>query len=264
LPIELTLGDARVQTALRLLAARRPLVHCLTNFVVGNFTANVLLAVGASPAMVENVAESGEFASVADAVLINLGTLSAEREQAMRAAARSASAHDRPWVLDPVAVSALAHRRRLAIELLAERPSVVRANAAEVLALAGEDVSAHGVDSVVGSGEAVDAATRLARTWGCVVAVSGVVDYVTDGVEIVAVSGGTPMMTRTTGSGCALGALVAAFLPVTTDAMFGAAAASVVFAVAGERAATVATGPGSFGVAFVDALGALSAEAARQ
>ncbi|MHB1781755.1 MAG: hydroxyethylthiazole kinase, partial [Acidimicrobiales bacterium] len=142
---ELTWTDHRVPELLAEVRAGHPLVHCLTNIVVAGFTANVLLAVDASPAMVENSQESGAFAAIAGAVLVNLGTLSAEREVAMRAAATGAVSAGRPWVLDPVAVGALAHRTRVAGELLAARPSVVRGNASEVMSLAGAGRGGRGV-----------------------------------------------------------------------------------------------------------------------
>src|ERR1035437_1637874 len=189
-----TFADPAVAVGLRAVVDGAPLVHCLTNIVVAGFTANVLLAIGASPAMVENAEESGEFAAVASSVLINLGTLSAERERAMRAAA-AAHASGTPWVLDPVAVGALAHRTAVAKELLGSHPTVVRGNGSEVMSLAGVGGAAgKGVDSAAGSADALDAARWLARSAGCVVAVSGATDFVTDGTEVVAVPGGDPLM----------------------------------------------------------------------
>lgn len=247
----------RVLTAVR---ERGPLVHCLTNIVVANVTANVLLAVGASPAMVENDAEAAEFAAVADAVLINLGTLSAERARAMRMAAAAARAHDRPWVLDPVAVGAMTFRTELATDLLSHRPAVVRGNSSEVLSLAGAAGAGRGVDSTVGSEAALVTARELARRTGGVVAVSGAVDYVTDGWATLEVHTGHPLMTQVTGVGCALGALVAACCAVEPSALVAAAAATTILTVAAEQAAAVSHGPGSFAVGLIDALAALDEE----
>ncbi|HXZ82721.1 MAG TPA: hydroxyethylthiazole kinase [Acidimicrobiales bacterium] len=255
---EVTWADGRVPAALHEVTERQPLIHCLTNIVVAQFTANVLLAVGASPAMVENAVESGPFATAAGAVLLNLGTLSAEREVAMRSAATAAHEHGRPWVFDPVAVGALAHRTSFAGELLELRPVVVRANASEVLSLVGSEVGGRGVDSLAPSEAAIGAATLLARERNCVVAVSGAVDYVTNGKDVVAISGGSPLLTRITGTGCALGALVAAFVAVENDALFAAAAASAVFKVAAEHAACGNPGPGTFAVNLIDQLASLA------
>ena len=155
------------------LRAQAPLVHCLTNVVAAGFSANALLALGASPAMVENAEESADFAALAGAVLANLGTLSEERDRALRAATGAARESATPWVLDPVAVGALRHRTELAADLMRARPAVVRGNAAEVLALAGRTGAGKGVESLAGSEQAVDTAREFATEHGCVVAVSG-------------------------------------------------------------------------------------------
>jgi hydroxyethylthiazole kinase len=257
--------DALVRGTLRGITARPPLVHCLTNIVVAGFTANVLLALGASPAMVENAEEAAPFAAVSGAVLVNLGTLSNERAQAMRLAASSAREHGVPWVLDPVAVGALAHRTALAVELLEARPAVIRGNGSEIQALAaaagvapGGSAGGRGVDSLASSDDAVEAAGALAAARSCVVAVSGATDYITDGTRTVAVGGGHPMMTRVTGMGCALGAVIAAATAGDEDPLAAAAGASAVFAVAGEQAAAGVAGPGSFAVAFLDLLATMA------
>ena len=255
-------SGARLETAVahRVLAAvreRSPLVHCMTNIVVAGFTANVLLAVGASPAMVENDQEAAEFAGLADALLVNLGTLSAEQARAMRLGAASAREHGRPWVLDPVAVGAMRFRTELAAELLAHRPTVVRGNSSEVLSLAGASGAGRGVDSTVGSEAAVETARGLAARTGGVVAVSGAVDYVTDGVSTLEVHTGHELMTRVTGVGCALGALVAACCAVESSPLVATTAATTILTVAAEEAAAVSRGPGSFAVALLDALAAL-------
>jgi len=239
-------------SALRELRERRPLVQCITNAVVTGFTANALLAIGASPAMVDLPGEAGPFSAVADGVLVNLGTPAAEQRDAMREAVATGPR----WVLDPVAVGALPIRTRLADELLRARPSVIRGNASEILALAGDGAGGRGVDSTDDPSAAGPAAAALARRTGAVVAVSGAVDLVTDGDAVVRVPGGDPLLTLVTGGGCSLGATMAAFLAIRDP--FGAAVtASVAHAVAAERAARTATGPGSFAVAFLDALAAL-------
>ena len=242
----------RVLDELRL---RGPLVHCMTNIVVAGFTANVLLAVGASPAMVENSEESAEFAQVADAVLVNLGTLSPDKVTAMRAAVSSAARAGTPWVLDPVAVGALAYRTRFAAELLTSGPAVIRGNPSEILSLAGAaDSAGRGVDSTIGSGDAFERAAELARREGTTVAVSGVIDYITDGTAVLEVRTGHKMMTRVTGVGCALGALVAASCAVESSPLIAAGAATTILTVAAEVAVSRSEGPGSFAVSLLDAL----------
>ena len=232
---------------------RAPLTHCITNIVAANFTANVLLAVGASPAMVIATEEVAEFAAIAAAVLINVGTVTTEDAKAMHVAAAAARASGTPWVLDPVAVGALRFRTKVAAELLDHRPAIIRGNASEILALSGFAGGGKGVDSMHDSSAALPSARELAKRTGAVVAISGAVDYITDGSDVIRVAGGDAIMTRVTGVGCALGALMAAFL-ATAGPLRAAASASVVFALAGERAAQGVRGPGSFAVAFLDEL----------
>ncbi|EJG0604282.1 hydroxyethylthiazole kinase [Cronobacter sakazakii] len=231
-----------------------PLVHCITNDVVQNFTANVLLALGASPAMVVDTDEAAQFAAIADALLINLGTLTRPQQQAMRAAIDSACAAGKPWTLDPVAVGALTLRTEFAQEILARRPAAIRANASEIRALAGESGGGRGVDATESAHHAREAARLLARRSGAVVAVTGEVDYITDGERMVAVEGGTAMLTRVVGTGCALSAVVAACCALPGDRLKNVATACWLMKRAGEEALTVSRGPGSFASALLDNL----------
>jgi hydroxyethylthiazole kinase len=255
---ELSWPDPTVRAALTTVAAAAPLVHCLTNIVVAGFTANVLLAIGASPAMVENAQEAGPFAAIAGGVLVNLGTLSEERERAMVAAAAGAHSAGRPWVLDPVAVGALEHRTVFAKGLLVHRPTVIRGNASEILALAGAGTGGKGVDSTATSLDALLAARSLATEHGAVIAVSGEIDLITDGTSVIEVSGGHPLMTRVTGVGCALGAMIAAFCAIEAPPLAAAAGASAVLAAAGSAAAVGSPGTGTFAVRLLDQLHALA------
>ncbi|MFJ4844679.1 MULTISPECIES: hydroxyethylthiazole kinase [unclassified Streptomyces] len=243
--------------ALTRVREQSPLVQCLTNAVVTGFTANVLLALGASPAMADIPGEAGPFAGIASGVLINLGTPHAEQRAAMTEAARAAASAGTPWVLDPVAVGALPVRTALARELLELRPTIVRGNASEIIALAGAGGGGRGVDSSDGVEAAEEPARRLAAATGGVVAVSGPVDLVTDGVRTVRVANGDALLTRVTGGGCALGAVMAAFAGVGEDPFASTVAAVTAYTVAAEPAAKAASGPGSFAVEFLDALAAL-------
>ncbi|EDY45507.1 hydroxyethylthiazole kinase [Streptomyces sp. SPB074] len=245
------------RAALARVRGAEPLVQCLTNTVVTNFTANALLALGASPAMVDIPEEAGAFAPVAGAVLVNLGTPHAEQRAAMTEAARAARAAGTPWVLDPVAIGALPVRTPLARELLALGPAIVRGNASEILALAGAGAGGRGVDAAEKVDQAAEAARGLARTSGAVVAASGPVDLVTDGTRTVRIANGDALLTKVTGGGCALGAVMAAFAAVTEDALEAAVAAVTVYTVAAELAAGGAPGPGTFAVRFLDALAAV-------
>ncbi|MCD1267610.1 hydroxyethylthiazole kinase [Microbacterium sp. MEC084] len=232
-----------------------PLVQCITNSVVVNFTANALLAAGASPVMADVPGEARECARVASALLVNLGTPRAEQREAMREAVAAAGAAGTPWVLDPVGVGALSLRTDFARELLADGPAVIRGNASEILALAGAGGRGRGVDAADDVEQTAGIARELARSTGAVVAVSGPVDLIADGGRVVRVHGGDPLLTRVTGAGCALGAIVgAAVAAAGGDAFAGAVAAHVLYAEAAERAAAVAPAPGGFAVALLDAL----------
>jgi hydroxyethylthiazole kinase len=204
--------------------------------------------------------EAAPFATIAGAVLINVGTIVPEGTDAMLAAARSAQRAGRPWVLDPVAVGALPLRTRVANELLQLRPTIIRGNASEILALAGAGAGGKGVDSTDTSDAAIGTARDLARRTGAVVAVSGVTDYVTDGEAVVAVPGGHVLMTRVTGLGCALGAVLAAFAAVVASPLRAAVSGSAVYGAAGARAGSRTAHPGSFAVAFLDELSAIGRE----
>ncbi|MCZ7836376.1 hydroxyethylthiazole kinase [Atlantibacter hermannii] len=245
------------------LATRSPLVHCLTNQVVQSFTANVLLAVGASPAMVVDHEEALAFSAIADALLINIGTLTREQALAMRAAIDGANRAGKPWTLDPVAVGPLAFRSRFAREVITQNPAAIRGNASEILALAGNGAGGRGVDTTQGAQEALSAARELARQTGAIVAVTGEVDYVTDGEHTLAIIGGDPLMTRVVGTGCALSAVVAAACALPGSRLENVAAACGIFAQAGKRAAAQCQGPGSFPSLFLDALFSLHTEGAR-
>ncbi|SDV47508.1 hydroxyethylthiazole kinase [Chitinasiproducens palmae] len=227
----------RLYSLVETLRQRAPLIHCLSNTVVENFVANVLLALGAAPAMVVDAGEAAEFAPVADALSINLGTLTEPQAVAMRAAVQAANAAGRPWVLDPVAVGHLSLRTRFAHELLAVAPAIIRGNASEIIALAGAAGGGRCVESTARSEAALPAAIALARARGAVVALTGETDYVTDGERVAGFANGDPVMQRVTGVGCALSATCAAFVGICSDRWLAACAAVAYTGVCGQLAA---------------------------
>ncbi|WP_253383727.1 hydroxyethylthiazole kinase [unidentified bacterial endosymbiont] len=245
---------------LHLFRTRSPLTHCMTNDVVQTFTANVLLALGASPAMVVEAEEAEQFAALADALLINVGTLTAPRAQAMRRAIECAVAAGKPWTLDPVAVGGLAFRTRFCHQILSLKPAAIRGNASEILALAGMSAGGRGVDSTDTAASALPAAQALARQTHAIVAVTGEVDYITDGQRTLSISGGHPLMTRVVGTGCALSAVVAASCSLPGDRLDNVSAACALIKRAGSAAVAQSHGPGSFTSAFLDALYTLEAQ----
>ena len=244
-------------TLLSALRAAPPLVQCITNYVAMNVAANVMLAAGASPAMVSDVEEAEEFAGIAGAVTVNIGTLSPPFVAGMQAAIRGAQAAGRPWVLDPVACQATRYRREVVQALVAQRPTIIRGNASEILSLAGEASRGQGVDGRDPVEAAEAGARRLAQSSGAVVAVTGAVDYVTDGRRAVRIEGGSPFMPMNTALGCSLTCLCGAYAAVAEDAFDAAVGALAHFAVAGARAHPGASGPGSFAPLFLDALAAV-------
>jgi hydroxyethylthiazole kinase len=236
-----------------------PLVQNIANFVAMNIAPNVLLAAGASPAMVHSAEEAGEFAAFAGALTINIGTLSPEWVDGMLAAAESADAAGTPWIFDPVAHFATAYRRHTTRRLMALRPTVIRGNASEILALAGSQVAAKGVDSRDPVELAGVAAREVAIQHQCIVAATGAVDYVTDGKRGTLIEGGSHLMPQVTALGCALTALVGAYNAVQGADPFDATVAALAhYAVAGQAAGRGAEGPGSFGVLFLDQLAAVN------
>lgn len=242
---------------------QHPLVQCLTNTVAQPVTANVLLASGCAPAMIDIEGEAGPFAQVASAVLVNLGTLAPSQRVAMPEATAAAREAGTPWVLDPVGIGALPVRTKLAQELLNDKPTVIRGNASEIIALAG-GIGGRGVDSTASVDEARSAANQIAREVGTVVAVSGETDFITNGEDSFECANGDAILTLVTGMGCSLGAYIAAFASAHVDTLLATAAAHASFGLAAEIARAESDGPGSFAVNFLDQLNALNAEVLRE
>jgi hydroxyethylthiazole kinase len=233
---------------------KTPLVHNITNYVVMNDTANVLLAIGASPVMAHAIEEVREMVSYAGALVLNIGTLDTEWIESMLIAGDEANKLGVPIVLDPVGAGATAFRTAVTQQLLDNlKVASVRGNAGELASVAGLGAKVRGVDSV--SAESPDAAARVvaARTGGAAVA-SGAVDYVSDTTRLAEVWNGDPFMGRITGSGCMATALVGAFLAVEKDPFLATAEAMIAFGIAGEAAAKVSKGPGTFRANLIDAV----------
>lgn len=248
-----------IGSAARALRQQQPLVQCITNYVSMDLAANLLNAAGASPAMVHDVHEAGEFAGLADAVVANIGTPSPAWAEGMLAAVETAHRRGIPWVFDPVAVGATGYRRDLAGRLLEHRPTVIRGNAGEILALAGVADASRGVDSAAGTDQAAEAAQQLAGRLECVVAVTGADDLVTDGHHQVIISGGDPRAPMITALGCATTALVAGCV-AASDPLTGTTTALAMITAAIERAGRDADGPGSLRWRLLDQLSTVSAQ----
>ncbi|MCF4006678.1 hydroxyethylthiazole kinase [Corynebacterium uropygiale] len=253
-----------LQDAVKAVRESTPLVQCLTNTVVAEITANVLLAVGASPAMCDTPEEAGDFAAIASGVLINAGTPSSEQYDGMRAAIAGATGAGTPWVLDPVAVGALRQRTAFCLDAVTRGPAAIRGNASEIRALAGAGSGGRGVDATTDVASALDAARQLAREHDCVVAISGERDLIVSAERATWLRSGHRFMPLLIGTGCSLGAVCTAYLGAAKEAGISAhdavLAAHAHMGAAGGVAGSLSAGPGSFHSAWIDALYALSAE----
>lgn len=240
------------------LRAAKPFVYGLTNYVAANLSANVLLAVGAGPAIGSALDWPQVFGANAGAVWINAASLLAGEPEDLVTAARAAHENNVPWVLDPVAVGAGAPEYDAAIKKLLEfRPTAIRGNASELVALAGGAGGSQGVETTLSSDAALPLLQSLASELGTIAAVSGPVDYVTDGTTTYSVSGGDVRLTQVTGAGCSLGALTAGLLANASNPVLAVVAAHAAYSIAAERAAH-ARGIASFAIAFLDELSLLN------
>lgn len=241
-----------------LIRERAPLVHNITNYVVMNVTANTLLAIGASPVMAHAVQEVEEMAGIAQALVLNIGTLSEPWIEAMFRAGHVAKQRGIPVVLDPVGAGATTLRTDTSLRLLEElAPTIVRGNASEIRALGGADGATKGVESTHQSDAAIGAGRAIAERYGCVVSISGATDLIVDTSRVARVENGCALMSRVTGSGCCATALTGAFAAVNPSAFEAAANAMALSGISGEIAAELALGPGSYQVHFLDVLHAI-------
>ena len=235
-----------------------PLVHSITNFVVMNFNANILLALGASPVMAHAREEVADMANIAGALVLNIGTLEPDWIEAMKIAHTRAHARGIPVVLDPVGAGATPYRNQALSELIANAsPSIIRGNASEIMSVAGLATATRGVDSSVGSNQALDSAQILAQKINGVVCVSGATDYVLDAQGRTAyLSNGHIWMTKVTGVGCSASAMIGAFAAVQSDLWRATLAAMAYLGVVGEVAYEQAqnNGVGTYQMRLLDGL----------
>lgn len=238
-----------------------PLTPSITNTVTINFVANAQLAVGGSAAMVYLPDEGEGLARICDAMYINVGTLFSIYAETLPKTAKTLHEEQKPWVLDPVAIGLGKMRTDLLTQFKEYKPSIIRGNASEIIALAGlwnvsggsavSDV--RGVDSTDTVQAAKDAAMALASWTGGAVAVSGKEDLITDGKQVALSRGGSPMMPCITGTGCSLGGVMAVYA-AAADPFVAAVTGAAVYNLAGSRAEQYVKGTGSFQTAFIDEL----------
>ena len=259
--------ELREKTVEILAAVREssPMVHHITNRVVMNFTANVTLCMGAAPVMAPCIEESPEMVKYAGALLLNIGTLDLPLVESMMAAGRAANEAGIPVIFDPVGAGATALRTRAA-EMICRhlKLSIVRGNAGEILSLAGQGGRVRGVDSMDTLGNRIDVISSLASDRGWTVALTGAEDVVTDGERTVVLTNGDPVMGRVTGTGCAATTAVACCAAAWIDPFEAAAAGIAAMGLAGEKAASLCSGPGTFVPHFLDALANMEPSAVRE
>lgn len=247
-----------IESLVRDLAAVRqqsPLVHNITNYVVMNNTANALLAIGASPVMAHAIDEVEDMVNIASSLVINIGTLDKDWVEAMVVAGKAARRKGIPIILDPVGAGATPYRTDVCKRIIEEcKPSIIRGNASEIMALVNSGIQTKGVDSSNSSDSAVDAAKVLATATQAIVVISGKTDYITDGKNIETVQNGNTIMAKVTGLGCTATAIVAVFAAINTNLLQAATHGMAIMGITGEIAATKASGNGSMQVAFLDEL----------
>ena len=250
-----------LQSLLTRVRDEKPLIHNITNYVVMNFTANSLLAMGASPVMAHAINEVEEMVWLARALVINIGTLSDPWIEAMLLAGKEANELGIPIILDPVGSGATTLRTKTFKKLISElKITVVRGNASEILSISASKSTTRGVDAVHDVGRASKSACELAKEIGSVIAITGPVDLITDGTSVIRCHNGSPLLSRVTGTGCASTATIAAFAAITKDPVEAASAGLAFFGLAGEIAAERSKSPGSFMIALLDALNDITPE----
>ena len=251
----------QVVDAWQLLQTKQPLVQCITNQVAANYVANILLAAGASPAMIDNPYEAASFAAISSAISINIGTPTTEQIQAIKITAQTAQEKQVPWVLDPVGYSpVLPWRSQTVDEILLYQPSIIRGNASEIYTLAGNHSESKGVDSLLESSAVYLHAQALFPHTDCI-AISGESDFILSRKDqlVFKVNGGSHLQPKVTATGCALGALTAAYAALTEPAI-AALSAHIHFSIAGKLAYEQAQRVGQFNVAFLDEVFGLDAD----
>ena len=245
----------RLKENLRAVREHSPLVHNITNYVAMNFSANALLAAGASPVMAHAADEVADMALIAGALVINIGTLDARWVESMVKAGKAKGKAGGVVVLDPVGAGATHYRTETAWRIIEEcHPGIIRGNASEIMALINADIRSKGVDSSCSSDDAVESAKKLALRTGAVVVISGETDYVTDGERVETIVNGSPMMPRVTAMGCTASSMVGAFAAVNPDLFEASLHAMALMGVAGEIASRNSAGPGTLLTHFVDTL----------
>lgn len=261
------MNNEQIVSTLEKVRQQNPLVHNITNVVVTNFTANGLLALGASPVMAYAKEEVADMARISGALVLNIGTLSPYEIEAMIIAGKSANENEVPIVFDPVGAGATPYRTETARRIVDKLSiSLLRGNAAEIANVIGEVWAIKGVDAGEGTGNRVELAQSAAKKLNTTVIITGKDDVVTDGQNTYIVHNGHSILTKVTGTGCLLSSVIGAFSAVENDLLLASVAALATYGVASEIAAkqTEGAGPGSFQIEFLNQLSKVSSEDIRK
>jgi hydroxyethylthiazole kinase len=258
----------QIGEALQEVRENKPLVHHITNYVTVNDCANIVLAIGASPIMADDIDEVEAITAISSALVLNIGTLNSRTVTSMLAAGKKANELNIPVILDPVGAGASELRNRTTERLLKEvNITVVRGNMSEIRFVAGLQATTKGVDASEADQESWkeigrNIAEKVAKQFGCVAAITGATDIVSDGRRTVYIENGTNLLSSVTGTGCMCTSLVGAFCGAATDFLIAATGGILSMGIAGELAAESAgdKGNGSFHVAIVDEISKLNAE----
>ncbi|WP_165483143.1 hydroxyethylthiazole kinase [Legionella genomosp. 1] len=244
-----------INAILKQIKIMRPLVLNISNQVTMDFVANGLLALGASPIMTQAIQEIDDLVPLAEAVVINIGTLNEEFIKLAERASRQANDCHKPLVLDPVGAGASEYRTSHCLSLLRQfNFQLLRGNASEIAALSGSRVSSGGVDTRLFTEEVIESAREISRVYSLITVVSGASDAIVDENRVECLSGGSALMSQVTGAGCLFTAVIALFIALWEDPYQAACAATWFYSLCGERAAQDASGPGLFKMHFLDYL----------
>ncbi|MFV0321948.1 MAG: hydroxyethylthiazole kinase [Alphaproteobacteria bacterium] len=243
------------------ISQKNPLVLSLTNHVVMNSTANALLAIGASPIMSMEQSETAELVAISNAVVLNIGTLNEYFIAHAYMAAKYGKKYHKPVILDPVGVGASQIRMEAALKILStDAVTIIKGNASEIIALAGSATKSKGVDSLHDTGDALDAAKKLAKEYNVCVGISGATDIIVNSQYIAEIALDVPIMQKVTGTGCTAAAICGAYAGVEPDSFTATLSALAIMSAIGNKASQQAAGPASFWVGFLDCLSHISAD----
>lgn len=251
--------NKKISELLTLVKEKKPLIHHITNYVTVNDCANIVLALGGSPVMADAIEEALDMVSIASALVINIGTLNSTTVKSMIAAGKKANILGIPVILDPVGIGATPYRKEVALNLIKEiNFSVIRGNLAEIKTLGGLDSVSKGVDSEeIESDNSAKIAASLAKELRTVIAITGVIDYISDGEKIISLKNGVEMLTKVTGTGCMTTSLIGTYCSVTTDYLTAAVAGIITMGISGEKAMinlNESHGSGSYRTNIIDSV----------